>query len=430
MITSLQLVDFKNFADETLRAGPFTVIVGTNASGKSNIRDAFRILHGIGRGYTLAEIIGGKYDAGTQTEWAWIRGAPSEVIRFGQPGFCLKVELTLGESKIVYSIRVEHDGSDQDGFRVAEEKLKFGRDDVYASHAGAPISLSVQSDPAYLFLRMETTGQQSESGYRVTTRRNQPALTQIWEHKDVSQNHKDRVQLVIDAFAAMRFLDPLPDLMREPAFPGQTVLGDGGENLPTVLQEICKNPKRAAVLYEWVRELTPMDVEKFSFPHGPLTELVELKIGEKNGRMVSADSASDGTLRFLAMLAALLGEHSAPPDREVTPLYFFEELDNGIHSSRLSLLLDLVEGQTAKGGLQVITTTHSSSLLAMISDDTFQNTSVVSRLPDTDDAVIRPVCDLHRSKELRQSQGLGRLHASGWMEDMLVFTAEAGEPGK
>ena len=64
MITSLRLVDFKNFADETLRVGPFTVIVGTNASGKSNIRDAFRFLHGIGRGYTLAEILGGKYGPG------------------------------------------------------------------------------------------------------------------------------------------------------------------------------------------------------------------------------------------------------------------------------------------------------------------------------------------------------------------------------
>ena len=59
MITSLRLVNFKNFADETLRVGPFTVIVGANASGKSNIRDAFRFLHGIGRGYTLAEIMGG-----------------------------------------------------------------------------------------------------------------------------------------------------------------------------------------------------------------------------------------------------------------------------------------------------------------------------------------------------------------------------------
>ena len=60
MITSLRLVNFKNFADETLRVGPFTVIVGANASGKSNIRDAFRFLHGIGRGYTLAETMGGE----------------------------------------------------------------------------------------------------------------------------------------------------------------------------------------------------------------------------------------------------------------------------------------------------------------------------------------------------------------------------------
>ena len=70
MITSLRLVNFKNFADETLKVGPFTVIVGANASGKSNIRDAFRFLHGIGRGYTLAEILGGRTDLGdTGSGW-------------------------------------------------------------------------------------------------------------------------------------------------------------------------------------------------------------------------------------------------------------------------------------------------------------------------------------------------------------------------
>ena len=60
MITSIRLKNFKNFADETLRVGPFTLLVGANASGKSNIRDAFRFLSGIGRGYTLAEIFGGE----------------------------------------------------------------------------------------------------------------------------------------------------------------------------------------------------------------------------------------------------------------------------------------------------------------------------------------------------------------------------------
>ena len=74
MITSVRMVNFKNFADETLKVGPFTIIVGANASGKSNIRDAFRFLHGIGRGYTLAEILGGKYGPGGYREWEGIRG--------------------------------------------------------------------------------------------------------------------------------------------------------------------------------------------------------------------------------------------------------------------------------------------------------------------------------------------------------------------
>ena len=85
MITSIRLINFKNFADETLKLGPFTVIVGANASGKSNIRDAFRFLHGIGRGYTLAEIIGGKIGVGGQLEWEAIRGAPNAIARLVPP---------------------------------------------------------------------------------------------------------------------------------------------------------------------------------------------------------------------------------------------------------------------------------------------------------------------------------------------------------
>ena len=44
MINSLWLADFKSFSRVRLRMGPFTVIVGANASGKSNLRDAFRFL--------------------------------------------------------------------------------------------------------------------------------------------------------------------------------------------------------------------------------------------------------------------------------------------------------------------------------------------------------------------------------------------------
>ena len=150
---------------------------------------------------------------------------------------------------------------------------------------------------------------------------------------------------------------------------------------------------------------------------------MQLAIRENNGRRISAYSASDGTLRFLAMLAALL-------DEEPAGLYFFEEIDNGIHPSRLHLLVDLIERQTRKGVVQVITTTHSPALLSMVNDRTFRDMSVVCRSEDMEDAVIRPVADLPGAGELRETQGLGRLHAGGWMETALAFTEgdDGGDP--
>jgi predicted ATPase len=417
MLDELRIINFKNFGDATLKLGPFAVIVGANASGKSNIRDAFRFLHGIGRGYTLADIIGGRYGAGGQVEWAQLRGSAREIVKFGSTGFRLEVSLTIERRPIHYEIEVQTDAASRAGFRVTCEELRRSSyTKIFTSHPGGGDPVERQDDENHLLLRMDKTGDQRKYGERILVRPDQPALTQISGFPRVARGHKELARLVMQAFADMRFLDLVPEFMRKPAFPGQAILGDSGENLPTVLQEICSDPKRKAVLTEWVRELTPMDVADFEFPRDQITGLVQLVFRERNGDKVSAYSASDGTLRFLAMLAALLGQTPAA-------LYFFEEIDNGIHPSRLRLLIDLIEQQTAKGGIQVVTTTHSPDLLSMMSDSTFETTSVVSRLPDSSDAIIRLVKDLPKAAELRKSQGLGRLHASGWMEDAVAFTA-------
>lgn len=415
MITSIQFVNFKNFANETLRVGPFTVIVGENASGKSNVRDAFRFLHGIGRGYTLSEILGGKYGAGGQPEWEAIRGAPNEVTRLGQDAFGLDVDMRIDNRSIRYSITVDAGKTNPGILRVTREELTSNGTPIYTSHPGGNDPVRDQGDDTHLLIRMERTGKQKKYGHRVPVRSNQPALTQLREHHYVVRTHKDLTEQVIQVLANMRFLDLVPDRIREPAFPGQTVLGDGGENLSTVLHEICKDPKRRKVLANWVRELTPMDVQDFEFPTDDVTGRVGLVFREANGRSVSAYSASDGTLRFLTMLAALLGPNRAG-------LYFFEEIDNGIYPNRQRLLLELIEKQTAKNGIQVITTTHSPHLLSMVNDTTFENTSVVCRLEDSDDAIIRPVDGLPNAGKLRWTQGLGRLHTGGWLEDALALT--------
>ena len=430
MLTSISLKNFKNFADETLRLGPFTIIVGANASGKSNIRDAFRFLHGVGRGYTLAEIIGGKYGVGGQIEWAGIRGATDEIVRFGQSAFTIQAAKGTRKKPGVpfsipldrYSITVGCDDPNSGLFQVVAEELRNIKRETYTSHPGSGDPVHDQDDDTHLLLRMGKTGEQRKYGNRIMVRPNQPALTQIHEHRRVVKSQRDHAEQIIRIFSSMRFLDLEPNRMRQAAFPGQTVLGDGGENLPTVLREICADPERRETLVEWTRELTPMDVRDFEFPTDPTTGRVQIVFREANDRRVSAYGASDGTLRFLALLAALLGKNPAQ-------LYFFEEIENGIHPTRMRLLIELIERQTARGESQVVTTTHSPELLTLVNDDTFDNTSVVYRDENSDDGIVRPLTELPNAAELRRSQGLGRLHTSGWMEDMLAFTA-GGEDGQ
>ena len=425
MIKSLQLVNFKNFANETLEMGPFTVIVGANASGKSNIRDAFRFLHGVGRDYILSDIIGGKYGAGGQAEWEQLRGAAGEIVRFGHSTFTLKIDVEKSQPgrfytpPLSYEIEVGADKEKHGVFRVMREELKDGRQRIYTSHPPGGDPVRSQDDDMHLLLRMEKTGAQKKYGHRIAMRPDQPALTQIHEHKRVVRTHKARATMTRDILARMRFLDLSPERIRQPAFPGQTILGDHGENLPTVLREVCADPKDQETLAEWIRELTPMDVRDFEFLTDQTTGRIQLAFREVNDRVVSAYAASDGTLRFLAMLAALLGKNPAR-------LYFFEEIDNGIHPSRLQLLVDLIERQTSKKKIQVVTTTHSPDLLSMVGDETFKNTSVICRCPDTDDAVVRPVSRLPNAEKLRRTQGLGRLHTSGWMENAILFNEGPG----
>ena len=400
MITSLRLVNFKNFTNETLRLGPFTVIIGANASGKSNIRDAFRFLHGIGRGYTLAEIIGGKYGGGGENEWMPIRGAANEIIRFQEVAFGMEVELALANDTLTFLIEVSPELTTvrSDGFRITYERLRTRQELIYEKPR------SNYSDMHIVL----------GDGRTIDLRRDRPVLAQLQESRQAGNIYKDRARQVIDALHNMRFLELSPDRMREPSFSGANVLGNFGENLTTVLEKLCADPKRQEILTSWIHELTPMDVRGFEFPRD-LNGRAQLMIHEANGRKVSAYSASDGTLRFLAMLAALLNINSEQ-------LYFFEEIDNGIHPSRLHLLIDLIERQTVKGRIQVITTTHSPDLLSVVNEKTFENISVICRLEDTNDAIIRPVADLPNAKELRKSQGLGRLLTSGWMETALAFT--------
>ena len=290
MITSLRMVNFKNFVDETLRLGPFTVIVGANASGKSNIRDAFRFLHGVGRGYTLAEIMGGKYGPGGQLEWEGIRGAPNEVVRFEQrypyevSSFAVQLALDVSGEPGSYTLKVEYNPSL--GFRVVEEKLETESSTLCKTVDHTTVA-SPEADQYHWVWRAHPPTPDSSIG---GLSRSQPAVTQfLREHWNSD---------LLQTLGYMQFLDLNPAKMREPSIPGVTRLGASGENLSSALMAIFRQPQGKRDLLSWLQELSPMDVADMEFPRDP-SGRVHLHIIERSGRKVSAYSASDGTLRFL-----------------------------------------------------------------------------------------------------------------------------------
>jgi len=422
MIDSLTLMNFKGFEHADVPLGPFTVVVGTNASGKSNLRDAFRFLHGISRGYALPEIIGEKYGEGGVLQWSGIRGGTREAALAGASTFTIGACALFpsdAQPQRAADYEIEVEVGDRDAVaKVVRERLKLSgrgtRPYEFDSHP-AETAIPQVADPLHIAAKVRTESRGVNPTYQFLSSR--PVLTQLGHHQHTRRlkGVNESAGCLLAAFQNMRFLDLAPEAMRRPSLPGQTVLGDHGDHLPSVLQALCTEPHLKEALLSWLRELTPMDAVDVEFPKDPNGRLY-LELCERHGQRTSAASASDGTLRFLAMVAAFLGSDPGA-------FFFLEELENGIHPTRLRLLIELIEQQTRVRGIQVVASTHSPELLGQLSPRSVEDALLTYRLPASDAAKVVRVLDVPDAERLIAEQRVSRLHESGWLEDAMWLTA-------
>lgn len=424
MIRSLRLRDFKSFRDVEVPLGPFTLVVGTNASGKSNLRDALRFLHGVGLGFTIAEIFGEKYGPGGILQWRGIRGGLPEAARVGSEtsriAFDVVTSVEHAQFGLAYGIELIP-GHNATSPYLEQEYLKFEGADLSNAAMGFQVyggnkDVWVLGSSANVFFAL---GPNKDFDFQIPLelRSHAPVLGQLPDVPESRpreiQETRTNVRALLSVFSSMRFLDLDPDAMRIPSNPGQTILGDRGENLSSVLQAICADPSRKTSLLEWVRALTPLDAADFSF-ESDFTGRILVHLVEAGGAKLSAASVSDGTLRFLAMVAALLSEDTGK-------IYVFEELDNGIHPTRLHLLLELIDRACAEQGVQVIATSHNPAMLAFLSERARADALLIYR-GDDHTSHVRRVMDLPNIAEILRTQDLSRLMLSGWLEDAAAFS--------
>ena len=154
---------------------------------------------------------------------------------------------------------------------------------------------------------------------------------------------------------AMQRIDLVPEVLRGYSqFKRTERMGDHGENFAAVVNRICDEERTKDAYLSWLRELRPEQIDDAGTLPGAVGEPMFML--QENGRTFPAPVLSEGTLRFAALTAAFFQDR-------MPGIITIEEIENGIHASRVQHLLELMRSRAEYRQFQVLATTHSATIL-------------------------------------------------------------------
>ena len=386
MIDRIIIENFKSLRRIDLSLGPLNLFIGTNASGKSNFLDALRVLQGIGNGFTISEILDGKPRSATSEVWEGIRGGSSNACFFGTDEVSITAYGTLEE----------------------ESRLRCGYTINFSPAGGHILRESFHvGDTSYC---TSITERRENSSFD----RERSVVWQIASPTSVVEcsDHVKQctVKVVILLRDIQRFDLSVAGLQQYSTVHHVRRLAEHGENFAALVRTICQDEKTKGAYLSWLQELRPEEIEDVGTLSGADGD--SLFMLRENGRAFSARTLSEGTLRFAAMTAAFF-----QPD--MPGIMTIEEIENGIHPSRLRLLVELFRSQTNRAKTQVFATTHSPTTLAWLQEAEYRTTFLCKRDEETGESTIRPLVDVPHFKEVSGKYPPSDLFAEGWLEAAL-----------
>jgi predicted ATPase len=413
MLRSLKLENWKSFGTSrnVLDLAPLTLLVGPNASGKSNALDALRFLQGCALDFPLSDVLRGRYE-GQREVWPAIRGAIVEAAHSGTDSFALSTEWVYGDDDalvdsdvLAHRVRASCPG---DVF-VEEEKLDENGVYLYDTHAPSLRGATGRGPGGALRTSLRASGKGNSP--TATYESHRLVLGQLEPGGRVASPVIEGARRLRAWLREATFLDIRPSLMRDLKPENGGHLGTSGENVSSVLYAL-RESSRLDDIVGWLQELCDADITGIEFDRTERLREVMLLLVEKGGRRISARSASDGTLRFLGEVVALL---TSPKGS----LVVLEEPDVGLHPSRIRLLAELLEYVARERGVQVVATTHSPTLLAQLSQETLGRVLAFGRDPSSDDTVCARLGTLQHFEKLRDAPNIEHLVSTGWLERAL-----------
>ncbi|WP_168016148.1 AAA family ATPase [Halomonas salinarum] len=400
MLKQININNFKSYKAQVLHLSPLTLMIGANASGKSNALEAFRFLCWLSQGQKLS-VLKHRVDDSEQI----LRGQVKDLGYLGAESFQLgcrtddsvwnqfDVEVTLRDSEL--HITNESIVSPSEGFplyRVEQPSLGLSTDVrvAYNNFAKGGKKPQVTCTDQILIMSQLASSAMFQSGHKKA----QVEIPKV----------TGRLQKLLENTL---FLDPVPSLMRGESYPEKQLRGDCA-NLSGVLYSLWQDSNARPIIIEFIKSLPEQDVQDIEFfedRRGQVAlELIESFGGQ--ARKYPVELLSDGTLRVLAIAASIL---SAPEGSTVV----IEEVDNGVHPSRARQLLATMREQAESRNVHLLLSTHNPALMDALPDRSLGDVVFCYRNPEVGDSCLVRLSDLDDYVGLVSQGPLGELVTNG-----------------
>ena len=344
LLKSLHLRDFLSFGRDCMpvELGQLNVIIGANGSGKSNFIEAIDLMRSAPSMSERSDTRAAVRDGGGVREWIW-KGAEDD------SGACIDAVLDYPgrETDLRYMMRFADAGDFR--FEIREERVED------ATPSGG------RNDPIFYYRRVDGKSMLNMNGKQREFENGEiEANTSILaQRKD--PDHYPELYWLGDAFEKMRIYREWSfgrnTIMRIPQMadlPNARLLPDAG-NLGLVLNRLRREPEAKERFLKALRKLYD-DIHDFDLQVEGGAVQVFIQEG-KNA--IPAKRLSDGTLRYLCLLAILC--HPDPG-----PLICIEEPELGMHPDIVVAIADLLI--EASKNAQLVVTTHSDILVSALTE--------------------------------------------------------------
>ncbi|UZE97628.1 AAA family ATPase [Alkalimarinus alittae] len=398
MLKDIIIKNFKSYSEQQLALAPLTLMIGANASGKSNALEAFRFLSWLSQGQKLT-VLKHRVDDSEQV----LRGQLKDL------GYLDSSEFTLG---------CKTDDSDWNDFQVSicirEQELHISQEQIQGKASTVPLYQIKQAATGLNSDVLVAYNNFSSGQHKPTiTCTDQISILNQLETPAVFAHRKsqDEIPKTVKRFQHLLentlFLDPVPSLMRGDSFAEKKLMGDCS-NLSGVLFTLWKDEALQPIIIDFIKSLPEQDVTGIEFFEDRRGK-ISLELIETFGitaRKWSVELLSDGTLRVLAIAAALL---SAPEGATVV----IEEVDNGVHPSRAKQLLRTMREQATKRNIRLLLSTHNPALMDALPDEALADVVFCYRDPIKGDSRLLRLADLQDYAGLVSQGPLGELVTNG-----------------